>query len=302
MEHGKYRFVGGFLLAPLVVYIVFVVSPYVQAFYISLTDWHGFSAQKNFVGLDNFAKLFHDDLFWNALEHNIVLLIVLPLVTIVLSLFFAFMLNVGGRGKSGAVQGVRGSGVYKIVYFFPYVLSIAIIAVLWQFIYNPRIGMLNGFLRAIGLDSLTQAWLGEPDLALWSIIAVMVWNAVGFYVVLFTAGMKTIPTDIYESALMDGAGRWSTFLRITLPLLWDSVQTALVYLGIIALDAFAVVQIMTFGGPDNSTEVVGHYLYTSAFKYSDFGYASAMGVALFVLTMLLAALTLRVTRRESVEF
>lgn len=302
MHHHKYRFAIGFLAAPLALYIVFVVSPYLQAFYISLTNWQGMGASPSLVGLSNYAALFRDSDVWGALWHNAILLVTLPVLTIGLALFFAFMLNAGGRVRGGKAGGVRGSGAYKIVYFFPYVLSIAIIAVLWQFIYNPRIGLLNGVLNSVGLGSWTRIWLGDPNWALWALLAVLLWNGVGFYVVLFTAGMQSIPADLYEAALLDGAGRATTFFRLTLPLLWDTVQTSLVYIGITALDAFAVVSIMTQGGPDGSTEVISHLLYQTAFRYSQFGYASAMGVLLFFISMILAAFTLRFTRRERIEF
>ncbi|MDX6311997.1 MAG: N-acetylglucosamine transport system permease protein, partial [Streptomyces sp.] len=139
MRHGKYRFIIGFLAAPLAMYAVFVISPFIQAFQISMTDWSGLTPDMNFIGLENYDKLVHNDLFWQALWHNVIILLVVPVVTLGLGLFFAFMLNVGGRRRKGAaaVTGVRGAGLYKVVYFFPQVLSITIVAVLWQQIYNP---------------------------------------------------------------------------------------------------------------------------------------------------------------------
>lgn len=308
MRHGKYRFIIGFLAAPLALYAVFVISPFVQAFQISTTDWSGLTPDMGFVGLDNYDKLLHNDLFWTALWHNVILLAVLPVVTLGLGLFFAFMLNVGGpRRKDSVVAGVRGAGFYKVVYFFPQVLSITIIAVLWQQIYNPdpEEGMLNALLGGVGLDALQQSWLGDGNLALLCIMAVMVWANVGFYVVLFSAAMASVPRDIYEAALLDGAGRTATFFRITLPLLWDTVQTGWVYMGIIAMDAFAVVQIMSVenGGPDHATEVVPLLLWKTAFRdSSQYGYAAAMGVAMLVVTLLFAVLTMRFARRERIEY
>ncbi|MEU0732218.1 carbohydrate ABC transporter permease, partial [Streptomyces lavendulocolor] len=199
-----------------------------------------------------------------------------------------------------------GSKFYKFVFFFPQVISITIIAVIWFNIYNPDPddGMLNSLLGAVGLDFLQNAWLGEKSLALWCISAVMVWGHVGFYVVLFSAAMASIPRDIYEAALLDGAGRFHTFFRITLPLLWDTVQTGWVYMGIIALDAFALVQIMSvnMGGPDGATDVMPLRLYLTAFRDSQFGYAAAMGVAMLIVTMTFAVLTMRFARRERIEY
>lgn len=279
------------MIPPLLLYGVFVISPYAQAFYLAFTDFNGVSSEVNLVGLANFSRLWSDPLFLAALRHNGLMLLVVPLVTIALALFFA------------AATKSKGTHGYRVVYFFPQLLSVAIIGVLWQFVYTPNSGLLNGLLSSLGLGFLKRSWLAEPNLALWCVMAAMIWSAVGFYVVLFSAAMESIPADIIEAALIDGAGRFITFWRITLPLVWDSVQVAFIYLGIAALDGFALIQIMTVGpgGPDNSTEVIGLTLYRNAFTYGKFGYASAMGVALFFLTLTLAVFTLRATRREQVE-
>ncbi|KUO03392.1 carbohydrate ABC transporter permease [Streptomyces caeruleatus] len=307
MQHGKYRFIVGFLALPVIVYAIFVISPFVQAFQISMTDWSGLVGTAKFVGFENFEKLWNNEDFWNALRHNVYMLIAVPFVTLGLGLFFAFMLNVGGkRRKNEVITGVAGSKFYRFVFFFPQVISITIIAVIWFNIYNPdpQDGMLNSLLGAVGLDGWQNAWLGEKSLALLCIMAVMIWSHVGFYVVLFSAAMASIPRDIYEAALLDGAGRFPTFFRITLPLLWDTVQTGWVYMGIIALDGFALVQIMSvnMGGPDGATDVMPLRLYLTAFRDSQFGYASAMGVAMLIVTMTFAVLTLRFARRERIEF
>jgi N-acetylglucosamine transport system permease protein len=303
MRHGKYPFVAGFLVVPVVLYAVFVISPYVQAFYYAFTDWHGIAAHPKFIGFANFTKLFHDAVFWKAAEHNIMLLLALPLITIVIALFLAFMLNVGGGSRGGARSGVRGSKVYRVVYFLPQVLSLAIIAVLFQEILRPdNAGAINSIVHAIGFANI--GFLTNPTLAMWTIIGVLVWQAVGFYVVLFSAGMSSIPVDIYEAAEMDGASRVVLFFRVTLPLLFDTIQVAWVYLGIAAFDAFALVNILTVdnGGPDGATTNLANEIYRDAFVYSRFGYASAMGVVLFFLTLTFAVLTLRLSRRESIEY
>jgi len=300
MKHGRARFIAGVLLPALALHAVFVLSPYAQAFYLALTDWTGVSGQAHFVGAGNFVRLASDSLFLDALRNNAVMLLVVPLVTVALGLFLATMLNLGSRR---GLRGIAGANAYKIVYFFPQLLSMAIIAVLWEFVYNPNTGLLNGGLRAVGLGRLARSWLAEPHLALWSVMAVLIWSSAGFYLVLFSAAIEAIPADLYEAALIDGAGPWATFRAITLPLLRDTVQVAFVYLGIAALDGFAVVQIMTVGpgGPDGSTEVIGLGLYRNAFTYGRFGYASAMGVTLFFLTLTLAVLALRGGRRERLE-
>ncbi|MFF0339036.1 carbohydrate ABC transporter permease [Kribbella sp. NPDC004875] len=296
MHHGKYRFIVSLLAVPLAVYAVFVISPYLQAFPIAFTNWEGLSASYHYIGFGNFVTLFHDSVFWVALRHNLFLLVSLPVIIVTLSLFFSAALNYQG--------GVPGSRIYKVVYFFPGVLSIAIVGVLWQFVFEPRNGLLNGFLRAIGLDGLARLWLGDGKTALGSIMAVVVWGGVGFYVVLFTAAMAAIPRELYEAALLDGAGALQSFWRVTLPLIWNTVQTALAFLVIGALDMFALVKILSVGpgGPDDATQVISLYMYTNAFTYGKFGYASAIGVTLFAINMILTLLTFRLTRRERVEY
>ena len=296
MRHGKYPFIIGFLVVPLALYLVFVVGAYLQMFQLSLTDWSGYGGF-NYIGLENFQKLWDDPVFWIALRHNLYLLILMPIVTIALALFFAFLLNSGGK-KAG---GVWGSKVYRVIFFFPQLLALAIVAVIFGRVFgSDKSGMINGL--------LPQSWtpwlfLADERWALTCILVVLVWQAVGFYVVLFSAGMGSIAEEIYEAAALDGATKITLFFRITLPLLWDTLQVAWVYLGIAAFDAFALVNIMSVnhGGPNNSTQVLSMQIYLNAFQNSQAGYASALGVVLFFLTLTFAALTLRVTRRDAVQ-
>ena len=301
MRHGRRLFVLTFLVPPLALYAVFVISPYLQAFQISLTNWRGLSPEYDYVGPENFSRLLQDHYVWNALKNNAIILVALPILTIVLALFFASMLSVGGRSGKAGVRGVRGAVFYRVVYFFPQVLSVAIIGVLWKEVYAPRSGILNGFLRTIGLDGLAKPWLGDPDFAFWCVLAVMVWSNVGFYVVLFNAAMQSIPREIYEAAMLDGAERGQTLRKITVPLLWDTIQVAWVYLAILAIDGFALVQIVTLGGPGNSSDVIGLRLYDTAMGEYKFGYASAIGVAMFFLTLSVAVVALRLSRRDRIE-
>ncbi|MGN9812473.1 carbohydrate ABC transporter permease [Micromonospora sp. BQ11] len=300
MRHGKWPLIVTFLVPPVLLYVVFVVSPYLQAFQISTTDWLGYSADANFVGLENFRALWRDDYVWNALQNNAILLALVPVVTIVLGLFFASMLTMGGRKGRAGVSGVRGTAFYRTVYFFPQVLSVVIIALLWKEVYHPNKGLLTTSLASLGLSAPT--WLGDPATAFWCVLAVMVWSNVGFYVVLFGAAMAAIPKEIYEAVMLDGASRLTTLRRVTIPLLWDTVQVAWVYLAIFALDGFVLVQLMTNGGPNFSTDVIGVRMYDTAFgSETKFGYASAMGVVMFFLTLSVAVLALRAGRRERIE-
>jgi len=300
MRHGKYPFIIGFLVVPVALYCTFVVAAYIQSFQLAMTSWSGFGAIK-YIGFENFQKLWNDDLFWKSLRHNLYLLILLPLVTVALALVIAFLLNVGGSSRGGQTRGVYGSKAYRIIFFFPQLLALAIVAVIFQRVFGPdKSGMINGLFP----DSW-KPWLFLADerWAMTCILIVLIWQAVGFYVVLFSAGMGSIPAEIYEAAALDGASRITLFFRVTIPLLWGTIQVAWVYLGIAAFDAFALVNIMTVdrGGPNGASSVLSLMIYRNTFEFSQVGYASAIGVVLFFLTLTFAALTLRVTRRESVE-
>jgi N-acetylglucosamine transport system permease protein len=288
----KYHIIIPFLFPAILLYIVFVIYPYGRSMYISLTNWRGLTPNPQYIGLKNFEKLLHDRYFWNALENNLTYLIFIPAITIIIALYLAFLLT---HGKA------RFSRFYRITFFFPQVMSLVAIGVLWSFIYHPTIGILSAITKFFGAKE-PIAWLGNPDYALAAVGAVVVWQAVGFYMVLFIAGMDSIPVSFYEAAVIDGANRWHLFWKITLPLLWDTIRTAMVFLAIGAIDMFAITQTMTEGGPNRSTEVLAYYVYERAFLASRFGYATAVAMAMFVLAFVLSILTMTVTRRESLEY
>lgn len=303
MHHRKWPIIITFLAPTLLLYGVFVIWPYLQGIAISLTNWQGFSAQMDFVGLANYRRMVQDPIWRAALLHNLIFLVLLPVLTLTLALVLAGLFTQGGN--SPAHRPISGSGFYRIVSFFPYVLPIPVVAILWQFIYTPGYGLLDGLLDVLHLGVLRRTWLADPHTTLGATAAIAVWMWVGFYMVLFIAAIQGIPRDIFEAAAMDGAGRLSSLFKITVPLVWSQVQVALVYVGIASLDMFALVNILftnSGGGPDNSSEVMADYLYRTAFTYGRWGLASAMGVALFLLSLLMALLTFRLTRRERIEF
>lgn len=300
MRHGRYPFVISFLIAPIALYAMFVLAPIGQAFFVAMTDWNGLSLSYNFVGLDNFRKILSDDKFLDAVLHHVVLLVALPIITIAIALFFAFMLNSGGGTRGGAPVGVWGSKFYRVVFFLPQVLAVVIVGVIFGRVFAPdESGIANGMLSWFGVSPIGFM----ADYGLLSILATMIWQAVGFYVVLFSAGMAGIPGEVYEAAILDGAGKFAMFFRITVPMVWDTIQVAWVYLGILAFDAFALVMVMSIeeGGPDGATTVLPVLIYKQGIRESEYGYASALGVALFFLTITFAALSLRTSRRDAIE-
>ena len=293
----RLSFMVVFLGLPVTIYVVFVIYPFGQALYYSMTDWSGFSPTYNFVGLDNFTKLFHDDTFMRSLRNNLELAIVVPFVTIVLALIIATAVTVGGPSR-GRIRGVGGSGFYRVVSFFPFTVPAIVIGIIWAQVYDPSAGLLNATLTKIGLSGFENfAWLGDPRTAMPASMFVIIWSFVGFYTVLFVAAIKGIPADYYEAARMDGAGRFRTAVLITIPLVRDTVQTAYIYLGILALDAFVYMQALNpNGGPDNTTRTMSQELYNTAFRKGQFGYATAMGVVLAVVTLLFAVLVFAINR------
>jgi len=298
MHYQKYRLIVPFLLPAVLLYGIFVVWPYAQAIYVSLTSWRGVSANRPFVGLDNYRRLWGDERFLEALGRNGQLLIVLPTVTIAIALTFAALFTQGG-------QAIRGAGFYRIVFFFPQVIPAVIVGILWSYVYTPNIGLLNGVLRNVGLGDLQRSWLTDPATVLWAIVAVAIWSSVGFYMVIFLASMQSIPSSFYEAAILDGATRWTSFKDITFPLIWETVRTSVIYLAIAALDFFILIIVVAGGSTTTGAaraEVAALYLYDQAFGKSRWGYASAIGVVLLLLTLVLSVVIMRVTRRETYEF
>ena len=302
MYKHKYRVIIPFLAPAVILYLVFVIYPYIRSMYNSFTSWKGVSANQKWVGLYNYDRMIHDELFWNAVKHNLQYLIFIPLILISVSLFLAFMIS----------QRIRFSKFFRVTFFFPQVISLISIGVLFSYVYHPTVGIVTSLFKMLQLESFFQMlgfegipiWLGDPRTIKIGIGSVVVWQAVGFYMVLFLAAMEAIPMTFYEAAIIDGAGRWHQFWNITIPLLWETIVTALVFSALGAFDMFAITRVMVVSGSTTGrpADVLATYLYEQAFTTSRFGYATAIAVSLFLMMLLLSAFTMRVTRRESVEY
>jgi len=291
-----------FLFPAVLLYAVFFVFPMAQAFYIALFSWRGVSMNKTYVGLENFSKLvgFHtehgrltpnDDVFWQSIGHNLTFMVVSLAVVIPLALFFSFVLS----------RRVRGAQFFRAVYLFPNIISIVAIAALWQFVYLPGHGLLDAVIGRLSGEAAANPWLGSASTALPAVIATNIWYSLGFYIVLLLAGVQSIPRSFYEAAEIDGAAAWQQFRHVTLPLLWEVLKLAVVYLIIHTLGVFSLVWVMTEGGPGSHTETLLTYLYRKAFRDSEFGYATAIGVVAFVLIFAISMASSRLMRRETVE-
>jgi N-acetylglucosamine transport system permease protein len=285
---GERLFIAGFLAPAVLLYAAFVVWPLLQAFQFSLYRWRGVSDQRTFVGLKNFTDLAADLVFRKAVFNNLEMLVVAGIAVIVLAVAIAHALQGSGR----LAKLTRG------VVLFPQVISLVVVAVLWQNILDPQLGLVNGGLKALGLDRFSRTWLGDPKTAFGSVGVAFVWYALGFYVMLFAAGLKAIPADVIEASELDGATGFRRFRAITWPMLWSIKRVAVVYLTISVMNVFALVFLMTKGGPDRASEVMLTYLYENAFTDYQFGYATAIAVANFAVVMILSVVILMAYRRN----
>ncbi len=292
--HSKKAKQRGFLLfcvlPSLILYLYFMVYPSISVFINSVYSWSGLSAEKTFVGMRNFQTLFQDERFWTAFKNTIFLMIFVTIFTMILSLFLAYTLS---RTK------LKEKNIYRTLFFFPNVLSVVVIGVLFKQIYTPKTGILDAGLEKIGLSSLTHAWLGEPETVLWALGIAMIWQAFGYYMVMYLAGMDSISPDLYEVADLEGASKLYQFFHVTLPLMWEIVRVTLVFFIITNINmSFLFVDVMTDGAPNGRSEVLLSYMYRQAFTNSNFGYAMAVAVMIFLFSFALALIINRLTQRK----
>lgn len=276
------------IIPALVLLVYLVVIPTVNVFSISLYNQTALSTTRTFVGLENYAYLFRDEYFIQALTNTLKLMLIVTPVTLLLALVMAYIIT---------QSNLRERKFYRIVLFLPSILSLTVIGMLWTFIYNPNMGILNELLKFVGLDSWTRIWLGDPKTALFAIAVVLVWINVGYFMVMYIAGIDGISPDVYEAATIDGAGSWNKFWRITLPLLSGVIKTTIVLcISTVLSSSFLIVTVMTNGAPAGSTSVLLQYMYDQAFGNSNFGYAMAIAVVTLALAFVLAQVSSRLTR------
>jgi raffinose/stachyose/melibiose transport system permease protein len=282
-------------VAPAVLLLaVFVYFPVVDNLRLSLFRWNAFSTRETWVGLDNYVNLTADPVFWGALFNNIAYAVVSVIFQVGGGLVLAAVLEELIRG--------RWKDFFRTVYFIPAVLSLTITGLLFQFMYNPQIGLVNGLLGALHLDAWQHSWLGESATAIWSIIAMSQWQSIGYVMVLFIVAMQRIPRELYEAAYIDGATRTQAFRRITVPLVREMTMLAMIITVSGAFLVFNEVQVMTAGGPNNSSHTLGTWLYKSAFFNDQMGYAAAIAVVIFVITLGASVIQLFLGRGKVVQY
>jgi len=285
------RFLPWLFLAPaLLIYSVVVVYPMIYSSWLSLFRWDGVAPTKVFVGFDNYVTLLtQNDVFWIALRNNAVWLVAALLLPTSIGLGLAILLN----------SKFRGSHIFRSIFYFPAVLSLAVVGLIWTWIYHPDLGLLNQALFAGGLKSFTRNWLSDPNIALYPVIIAATWNAVGLPMLLFLAGLQTIPEELHEAAKVEGAGPIQRFLYVTFPLLRETTLVVLAITAINALKAYDIIYAMTNGGPANRTQLLSTWMYFLTYNYNQVGLGTAIAVVLFSLTLIFAIPYIRFMTRKA---
>ncbi len=290
---GRGRFLFLCIAPATILFLIFMVIPTLNVFRMSLYKRSAYSPTETFVGLENFTKLMKDTNFIISMQNTILLIVVVTLVTFAFALVFAGILT---REK------LKGQNFFRIIFYIPNILSVVVISAIFSAIYDPTNGMLNSILSFFSGEIVSIAWKGE-NLVVLSLIIAMVWQAIGYYMVMYMASMASVPMSLYESAGLDGAGRITQFFQITIPLIWTNIRTTLTFFIISTINmAFLFVKAMTGGGPNGASEVALSYMYKQAYTNSVYGYGMAIGAVVFIFSFVLSALVNKVTKREPLEF
>lgn len=264
-----------FLLPALGLYILSVVYPTIRSVYLSFFDWNGI-LPKTYIGVKNYVSLLtNDKIFWIALKNNVFWIVLTVCFTVTVSLILALALNREFRGRT----------FYRAIFYVPYMFSWIVVGIIWKWMYNPNMGFINEFLRLIGLDNLTRNWLAEKNIAIYCIYVAALWQGVGQPMVYFISGLSAIPEDILEAARIDGAGKFSMFFNITLPMLKETFVVVLATLIIASMKVYDIVYTMTGGGPANATQTLASYMYSQTFKYNKLGKGSAIASIMLVIML-----------------
>ncbi|MFI8192141.1 carbohydrate ABC transporter permease [Streptomyces sp. NPDC085946] len=286
-----------FLLPGALAFLAVVVVPFLMNTGVSLTDWQGVG-RPAWAGLANYRELAGDGAFWASFRHSLFMVVAMAVVPTAIGLVLAAVLF----DYVGKHAGPRTVAVLRACFYLPQVLPVAVAGIVWSWILAPDDGSLNALLEAVGLGSWRQDWLGDPDLALYSVMGVMVWVQIGFPLVVFMAGLQRVDPQLYEAAELDGAGWWRRFRHITLPQVRPETYVVLTWCTIAALKVFGAVYVLTKGGPGGATDVPSYFSFTTFFEKTQVGYGAAMSTVLTVIVLVLSLVGLRFqTRAEDAE-
>ena len=287
MAWNRRKWIILFSIVPLTIYTIIVIYPLFSSFYYSFTDWNGFNQEYNWIGLDNFAKIFRDKYFLNAVENTVIWMAAAVVLPVGGGLFLALLLH----------EGIWGAKFYKSLFYMPICLSLAVIGQVWIWIYQPDWGLINTFLRAVNLDQLTVAWLSNTKTALAAVIVAWSWQQIGLAMVIFLAGLTSIPSELTEAAEIDGASYSKSLRYVVIPLLSPATIVVVALSIINSLKSFDVVYMMTQGGPFHTTDTLAMFMYLETFKKYYMGYGSAIAVVLFLIAMIIIVFYFRQVRK-----
>jgi multiple sugar transport system permease protein len=263
-----------FLILPLIIYLIWVIGPMFYTFYLSLTNWDGLTAPE-VIGWRNYERLFRDPVFYISLINNLKWVISFITIPVVAGLALAMALN----------RAIPAEKFFKASFYSPLVLSLVVCGLIWSWMYHPANGLINETLRALGLGVLAQGWLSDKNLVMWSVILVGIWRQVGYVMVLYLAGLQGVDPGLVDASKVDGCNPWQTFRHVIFPLLGPVTVIVVVISIIDSLRAFDLVSVMTRGGPYNSSSVLANFMYIEAFNNYKMGYAAAISVILFLISL-----------------
>jgi raffinose/stachyose/melibiose transport system permease protein len=289
---GRWRLraqIALFVGPALVVYMFVVILPVLLAAFYSFFQWNGYQALTDFVGIANYTRALSDPVFIGAIGHNFTIVVLSLVIQGPIAIAVALLLN----------RKMRGRSVFRVLVFLPYVLSEVIAGVAWYLILQPA-GPLNDIMKSLGLGHLTQLWLADPNIVLWTMFVIISWKYIGFAIILFLAGLQGVPDELQEAAQIDGASWWQVQRSITIPLLGPTIRIW-AFLSIIgSLQLFDIIWVTTGGGPAEASDSMATYMYTYGFERNQFGYGSAVAVILFIISFVIAIVYQRfVLRRDT---
>ena len=291
---SKKLFIGFSVIPAFILFTIFMIVPTINVFWMSLFKWGGLTKNKKFVGLNNFKILFQDQNFLKSFQNTLFLIVFVSIVTLVLAIVLAAIL---------IRKDIKFNNFFRIVFYLPNILSVVVISAIFSAILDPNQGIINATLRLLKAESWTRMWLGDPTTVVWCIAFAMIWQAIGYYMVMYMSAMSSIPESLYEAADLEGASKIHQFFQITLPLVWGTIRTTLTFFIISSINlSFLFVKVMTGGGPDNASTVFLEYMYKQAYGNSSYGYGMAIGVLIFIFSFGLSLIISKVTKRETIEY
>lgn len=291
---GNKTFITLSLVPATILFFIFIIIPIMNVFWMSLFKWGGLVNNKKFVGLDNFIMLFKDSNFLKSFQNTIFLLVIVTIITMALAIISAAIL---------VKEDTKFKNFFRIIFYFPNILSVVVISAIFSAILDPNQGIVNSTLNFFNLNSLTRMWLGDQKVVIWCIAFAMIWQAIGYYMVMYMSSISGISISLYESASLDGATGIQQFFKITLPLVWNTIRTTLTFFVISTINlSFLFVKVMTSGGPDGSSEVFLSYMYKQAYSNSSYGYGMTIGVVVFIFSFILSLAINKITQRDIIEF